>query len=876
MLTSERWSRVREIFDATFELPEPARAARLVDLCRDDARLRAEVDHLLSAHDKIGDSFLDYPVVRTAVTVGADVDLNDTSPVRHPTGYRVSHYRIESFIGAGGMGSVYRARDVALGRPAALKMLPATFSPALQQRLRDEAEACAHLQHPNIATYFESGGTAEGSFIAMELVDGETLRAVLRNGALSVDRAVAIGCALLEALSHAHSVGILHRDIKPENVMIAGATSAKLLDFGLAKHFVPGPSGEALTEDMANGAVVGTIGYMSPEQIANAHLDERSDLFQVGAVLYEALSGRPAFPGDTIVARLAAVLTCVPAPLPEQVPPNISAIVFRALEREPSRRYATASAFLADLRNTDRGWRPPASESTLAVLGFVNETSDASHAWLATGIAETLSAEFNRVERLHVVPAERVLAVATSDLKDSLDDRRAAIVGQRLGCGWVLAGRYAALGEALRVTVTLVEAASERVVLSRSFAGALAQVFTTQDQIVAAVLETLSLSRDSAATPAAPDMSAYEQYVRGRRLFLRLEKGSLDQARACYEAAIDIEPGYAPALSGLAGFYAMRFTFTTERHTLDMAAEYARRAVAADAGSAEARNWLGYSLFRYGDLEQSEREFAEARRLQPEWFFPYYFGSVVALLMHKTDEAIALGQFAVVLESRQSFPMLALACIYTGAGHYDEALWCFERAALIEREHAGAAQWPGLSGFHAECLRRIGRLDEARTLCLAAIDDVERSDHMYRDSVRVFCLVTLGRIAHEQNDQDAARAAFRQALAHLRGRERTLAGGWLAVQALAGLAALDRDIAAFDKAVALNLKKDRYDFSWFYFCWKDTAWLTLSRAADALGLMAAAATMRGRAVAAGAFDARDSTSLTFPPGHGMFNEPRLG
>lgn len=850
-LDNERWTQVRNVFDAAADIPPSERMSFVDGMCGDDVRLRSQVAHLLTAHDRIGESFLDYPVVRTAVTLADDdpCDAN-TSPPSHPAGSRVSHYRIESFIGAGGMGSVYRAHDIALGRPAALKMLPATFSPMLQKRLRDEAEACAHLQHPYIATYFESGGSAEGSFIAMELVDGETMRALLRRGPLPVAQAAAIACCLLEALSHAHSVHLLHRDIKPENVMITGPASAKLLDFGLAQHFVPDPSTDALTEDMPSGAVAGTIGYMSPEQIINGHLDGRSDLFQVGAVLYEALAGVPAFPGATIVERLAAVLTRDPDPLPAQVPASISAIVFRALQREPSRRYPSAAAFLLDLRASVSGEWVSGVEPTIAVLDFINTASEPSLAWIATGMTETLNAEFGRIEGLRVISRDRVHA-ASLNATDASDERRAAVVGQRLSCRSILWGRYTQLGETIHVAATLLEPATERVVSEMTFAGPLAQILDIQDRLVSAVVEALGLTRGprSSAT-VAPDMSAYELYARGRRLFLRLEKGSLDQASAYYERAIAAEPQYALALSGLAGFHAMRFTYTTDRQALDRAADLARRAVAADAHSADARNWLGYVLFRRGELDLAARELAHARHLQPDWFFPYYFGGLVAHLRRDTTDAIGLLQLAAVLEPRQSYPMLGLACIQTDLGRFDEALWCFERAAVIESNHRGAAQWPGLKGFHAECLRRLGRLDDARALCMAAIEDVERSDHMYRDSNRVFCLVTLGRIALQQGDRDAARAALRQALAHVRGRERTLAGGWFAVQALAGLARADHERHFYDEAVTLNATRDRFDFSWLYFCY-DVTWLDLSQAAESLGLHDDAVTMRARAAAEG-------------------------
>jgi TolB-like protein/tetratricopeptide (TPR) repeat protein len=596
---------------------------------------------------------------------------------------------------------------------------------------------------------------------------------------------------------------------------------------------------------------------MSPEQIASAYLDERSDLFQLGAVLYECFSGRPAFPGGTVIERLSAVLTRDPDPLPTDIPRNIAAVVLRALERDANRRYASAAAFLLDLQRAGAGELiAPVEPPAAAVLDFANATADPADNWMGSGIAETLATELGRQTGLRVIARDRVDAAASAVQAGITPERRAVLIGQRTGSRWVLSGQFERLGDGLRIVLKLVDASTERTLVDKAFDGTVPQIFEVQDRIVSTVAGVLALTRDTRVKGAEPPpMSAFELYARGRRLFLRLEKGSMDQARAYYQQAIEVDPGYAPALAGLAGFHAMRFTFTTDRATLDTAADLARRAVAADASSAEARNWLGYALFRSGDLEQAAEEFAHARALQPEWFFPFYFGGAVAHVLRNPHDAIGLAQRAVVLEPRQSFPMLALACFHTDAGHYDDALWCFDRAAAIERSHSGAAQWPGLAGFHAESLRRIGRLDEARTMCLAAIEDVERSDHMYRDSNRVVCLVTLGRIALQQGDRDGARAALQQAMAHLHGRERTLAGGCLATEALAGLARTDIDRRAFDEALALYTKRDRFDFSWLYFCWDDVTLLDLSRAAAVLGLREDAATFRARAAAAGSLEA---------------------
>lgn len=857
MLAPERWQFVKEAFHAARGLSPVARATYLASVCGPDDTLNSELAHLLTANDRVGPAFLDSPLVQSVLSSsGADALTapGDHRPRVVPVvGSRVAHYTIEAELGSGGMGTVYRAWDVALGRSAALKMLSASFTPSVQQRLRREAEACARLQHPAIATFFESGESEGGGFIAMELVEGETLRARLRRGPLATPDALAIAGSLLEALSHAHSVGILHRDIKPENIMVTGLRSAKLLDFGLAKDLAPDAS-LAMTETLPAGTIVGTVGYMSPEQITGGALDVRTDVFQVGAVLYEALSGRQAFPGATVIERLAAVLARDPDPLGPEAPGEVVSIVRRALQRELAARYDSASAFLLDLRRVMDG-EPVDGDVTasMAVLEFENGTGNLSDAWIGTGIAETIAADMAQVSGVRVLPRERVLAAAGQAVQPPAAHE--AAVGRVLGCRWVMGGRFQRLGDALRVTMRLVDAPTGRTVATESCDGYVSHIFELQDRVVKRALDALALegSQQSVTRPA---LSAYEMYARGRRLFLRLEKGSMEQARSYYDAAVAAEPDYAAPLAGLAGFHAMRYTFTTDRSSLELAAQLARRAIAADATSADARNWLGYALLRLGEYDDAAEELRQAQQLQPQWFFPHYFGAAVDVVRRRPDDALRLAQCAVALEPMQSFPMWFLACVHTDAGRYDEAVWCFERSEVIEHAGAGSAQWAGLAGYHAECLRRMGRLDAARRTCLEALAEVERSDHMYRDSHRGVCLVTLGRIAREQDDRDAARAAYRQALEHLAGRDRTLAGGFLAVQAYAGLAATDGDRQALDAAHRLYTHRERFNFAWLFFCWEESTLLDLARAESRLGNHAVAEELRARALRAGSFEAR--------------------
>jgi serine/threonine protein kinase/tetratricopeptide (TPR) repeat protein len=862
-VSTAAWKRVRSVFLEALERPSQLRTSYVDDQCAADPALRADVEALLSAHDAAA-SAVGVPAIEllnATVSSFGDTSTFASTGRRLAPGDRLRQYNVEAFVGAGGMGEVYRARDVALGRFAAVKVLPDVFTASLRRRLVHEADASSHLQHPGIATFFESGESHGTTFIAMELVEGETLRQRLSRGAATATEAVAWTTGILEALSHAHAAGILHRDLKPENIMITGRQSVKLLDFGLAKQFIIDDPGTALTVEAA-GAIAGTIGYMSPEQIQNGVVDRRSDVFQVGAVLYEMLTGRRAFPGSTAVQQLSAVLTRDPDPIEARdVPPALTAMIMRAVAREPARRYPSAAAFLAELRDFKAGEWTGDVPDRLAVLDFHNRTEDPRYAWIGTGIADAITADLRNVKELLVLSRDKVLRVRAALGTDSSAESLAAQVGLRLGCRWALTGAYQIIGEAVRVTVYLIETATERTLLTENIDGTLPGLFELQDRLAASTLTAMNLHLDKRATASRrPTVSAYELYIRGRRLFLRLEKGSLDQAHHMYEEAVRLEPAYALALSGLASFHAMQYTFTTDSKTLEVAERYARRAIECDASLADAHNWLGYALWRRGSLPEAHDEFVRAMALDPSWFFPYYFDAVVVYMMGSADRALRYSQRAVELEPQVSFPCYGLACLHTQLGNYPEALWCFDRTTIVDRAAGDSSHWAGFGGFHGECLRRVGQLTEGRRVCLEALEEVEKSDHMYRDSNRVVCLVTLGRIALQQGDLAAARAAFGQAIGHVHGRRRTLAGGWLVTQALAGLAAADDEQFTLDEAMRLYEQRDRFDFSWLWFCSEDVTLMDLARAAWKIGRKDDASRLREQAASKGSLEARQDWS----------------
>ncbi|MBC7895036.1 MAG: serine/threonine protein kinase, partial [Cytophagaceae bacterium] len=347
-LTPEQWGRLEEVLAAAIELPPEERAALIERACAGDARLRAEVESLLVAHEKPG--VLDVPISR-----------RNSSPGVHGGGFApgsvVAHYEIGELLGSGGMGVVYRARDLRLERTVALKFLPTLLSADAhaKRRFLVEARAAAALEHVHVCTIHEIGETDEGQlFIAMAFIEGESLRRLIDRGALTVSRAVTIARQLASALQAAHEHGIVHRDVKPANVMLTRDGSVKLVDFGVAKL-----EGSTLT---GAGGTPGTMSYMSPEQVRGEEVDCRTDVWATGVVLFEMLAGSRPFIGDTDAATLHAITAAEPKQLRAlraNAPQGLERVVARALDKVRERRFPSAAALEAALESVETAMSAP-------------------------------------------------------------------------------------------------------------------------------------------------------------------------------------------------------------------------------------------------------------------------------------------------------------------------------------------------------------------------------------------------------------------------------------------------------------------------------------------------------------------------------------
>jgi adenylate cyclase len=493
------------------------------------------------------------------------------------------------------------------------------------------------------------------------------------------------------------------------------------------------------------------------------------------------------------------------------------------------------------------------------VLDFENLSRNPDDDWIGSGIAESLAADLSRLETLRVAPRTRVLALGAGHAPAERE-AEAVRIGRLLSCRWALSGAYQRVGPRLRVTSRLVDVATGQTVAAEKHDGEVDGIFHIQDALAASTAERLRPASRAAAPPARPRrVDAYESHARGRRLFLRLAKGSFDEARLAYEEAVAADPNHAPALAGLAAVHAMRFTFTTDPAELETAAGYARRAIAADPELGEPRIWLGYALMRQGKYDEGALQERRAGELDPGNPYAFYFGGCVQQFSGRTAASLPLFQRALDVDPRHGWAWMGLGWAHFDMGATAEALWCFEKAVELERL-GGPHPTAGASGYLGEGLRRLGRLEEARRRCLEGLEDVERSDSMYRDSFRGICLCVLGRTALEQGDTETARAAFTQAIVHLRGRPRGLGGGHLVVQALAGLARSTDDRRLFDEAQELFRTRRIHDFSFLWTCTDAVSLLELARTAAAFGRPDALELVE-RARASGSSEARDLNVL---------------
>jgi TolB-like protein/Flp pilus assembly protein TadD len=611
-------------------------------------------------------------------------------------GQTIAHYRIDAKLGEGGMGAVYRAEDLTLGREVALKFLSrgASFDPEARRRLVKEAQAASRLNHPNIATIYELNVTDAVPFIVMELVPGRTLKEKLLLGSLSSAELLTTIRQIAEGLQEAHRAGVCHLDIKPGNIMLDARSRVKILDFGLAQmsrsEAASGATEGALVTETAADQVAGTVPYMSPEQLRGASPGEASDIFSFGIVLYECLSGRRPFAGETSVDILHAILRTPHVPLSRLLPDmdaDWEVLVDRCLAKSPAQRWRSMGEVLTALEHLAAPSQRP--EKSIAVLYFANLGGNQADEYFRDGMTEDIITELTKIKALTLLPRSAVLAFRDKPLDPGQ-------VGLQLGVAYVLEGSLRRAGNRLRVTAQLAETRTGRSVWAERYDREMADVFAIQDEIaqhIASALLVVLSDQEKRQIEKVPtsNLQAYDYYLRGRKVFFEFRRKSFEYARQMFARATIFDPGYAAAFAGIANCCALLYMYleATEEN-LNEAVAASRRSVALDPESAEAHASRGLAESLSKNYACAEDEFEIAIHLNARLYEAFYFYGRSCFAQGKMEKAADLFGRASELDPADYQSLVHLGQCLRVLGRGEEERRVNEEATRLAERHISA------------------------------------------------------------------------------------------------------------------------------------------------------------------------------------------
>jgi serine/threonine protein kinase/Tfp pilus assembly protein PilF len=668
-------------------------------------------------------------------------------------GRTVSHYRVASELGAGGMGVVYRAEDLTLKRQVALKFLPPHLSsdPEARRRFLLEAQAAASLDHPGICAVHESGEAEGQLFIAMALLEGQTPKNLIAGGALPVPQALDIAAQVAEALQEAHAKGVTHRDIKPANIMLTPDGRAKVMDFGLAQ--VTGT-----TRLTRSGSTMGTAAYMSPEQAQGSIVDQRTDIWSLGVIMYEMLSGRLPFRGDIEPALLYSIMNQDPDPLTglrPDVPIEIEHVVMRSLAKDPKKRYASVGEVLRDLREIHarqdtlrrRGkwslWRMrhrrTATATTLmlaaaivsvgalrllpgrtqpidsvAVLPLDNVSGDPEQEYFVDGMTDELIDQLGKVQALTVISR-------TSSMRYKNADKSLPQIARELRVRSVVEGSVRRDADRVRVSLRLVDARRDRSLWSDTFDLTMAGVFAMQTEVATKVVRALKTTLASGEpgrleVRRAPNAEAYELLLKGRYYANKLIEHETRKGIGYYQQALELDPGYAEAYEDLAVAYWRLSVYgrVPPSETVPRQKEYALKALELDPMSGRAHAILAHTLgFYEWQWRQARSEMEQAVALAPNDARVLESCGGLLWYLDRANEAVAQYQRAVQLDPFSVGLRQNLGETFYYARRYDEAIAASLEAIEMDPRYPQAHMFLGFAyaakGMKAEALRALDR-----------------------------------------------------------------------------------------------------------------------------------------------------------------------
>jgi len=831
-MNGRAWADVERLYDAALERAPADRAAFLDDACGENSALRNEVESLLD-FENAAEGFLEKPALEEAAkALEAD---------RWTFPERIGGYRVHSLIGAGGMGDVYRATDVRLGREVALKVLTrsAAGGPASLARFEEEARLASVLNHPNIVTIYGVGDEGDAAYIAMELVRGQTLRDRLAAGPLPVDAAVDLAVQLADALASAHGADIVHRDLKPENLMVTPEGRLKVLDFGLAKRHLSDAAGPVAVMDAARarsgapalsptsgspevtktGTVLGTVGYMAPEQAAGSPATSASDQFAFGAILYEMLCGQRAFRRSSPEATLAALLREEPERVEKvnpAVPSSLGRIVARCTEKEPAARYASSQDLAAELRRSRselglrtgttrrrvlwlgagavavaatavsyRFLRPVPGIQSLAILPFANASSDVSVDYACDGLTDELIRAIGALSPIAVKPRSAVL-----HFKGGRVDPVSA--ARQLAADAVVTGSVARKGDQLIVTASLLRASGARL-WGATFERPLTEVLFLREDIAGAIADHVIPSqggrRRLSANPTT-DPAAYELYLRGIHSWHETTEAGYLEARKLLRLALARDGRFALAYVALATTYSVMAVdgYEPPKEAWAQVTQNVRRALDFDPELPDAHSEAAAALFFFQwDWAGSQQAFERAMSSRGGGFVPNFLvaRALQEWALGRTEQGLRFIRRARVLDPLSPTFIVREADYLLQLGQLESAAGLYLRVIGTGADNGA---WAGL----AEVRRAQGRFDdaiEARRRGLEAAND---------DSLRAAFVNARG----EEGWRQIEKAAVRQELEAL--RQRSSDGGYTSpldyARAYARIGETERAFSYFEDA----------------------------------------------------------------------------
>jgi serine/threonine-protein kinase len=676
-------------------------------------------------------------------------------------GDQISHYRLMSRLGAGGMGEVYLAEDTRLTRKVALKLLPAEFTrePDRVRRFELEARAASALNHPNILTIFDIGKIGDVHYITTEYIEGVTLRHILQETPkMKPGCALDVAIQVAIALQAAHNGGIIHRDIKPENIMLRPDGYVKVLDFGLAKLTEQSVSQfntqapTALHAGTSPGTVMGTVHYMSPEQARGLDVDNRSDIFSLGIVLYEMIAGCQPFTGPTPSDVIAAILREKHVPLKEHasVPKEIEAIVTKALHKESGKRYQTIAGLVADLRTvkqridyeeinqsgvtgtaaaasndedsafkvtkeqtrvydrstrstTTRRSRSRKAIDSLAVLPLINASNDPNNEYLSDGITESIINSLTQLPRLRVVPRSTVFRYKGVEV----DPQE---VGRELGVRAVLTGRAVQVGDTLVIRTELIDIALESQIWGEQYRRKIKNIFVLQEEIASEISDHLRIKitgeeRKRLVKRYTDNIEAYQLYLKGRYYTGKRTEEWIRKGIDHYQQAIELDPNYALAYAGMADSYSFLASSTggwAPHDSFPKAKAAALKALEIDDGLAEAHTSLGFFRLLYDwNFSEAEREFKRAIELNPNYANAHDGYGFYLKAMGRHEEAVRECLKSQQLDPLSLFATVSLGWAFYFARDFDKAISQCQKALDMDPNFYFAYWNMGLSLVHS-------------------------------------------------------------------------------------------------------------------------------------------------------------------------------